>query len=361
MNQSITLYYRAGTSDKVYTATLEAKGTGHVVDYAYGRRGGPMNTGTKTTTPVDYETAKKVYDTLIRKKTAKGYTPGPDGTRYQHTQHEQRDSGIVCQLPHPVAGPGHLAALIESPDFCMQEKFDGRRLLIRKYENVLEGVNRRGLKVGVPEPVFRTVSDTVPGDCILDGECLGEEYVVFDVLRSDGADVQGHPYRYRLDLLEALVPRGAAGSALRRIETAFESDEKQEVLDWLARENAEGVVFKHLDAPYTTGRAAATVQAKHKFYETASFVAGETNRSKRSVALTLYRGGESVPAGHVTIPSNHPVPKAGAVVEVRYLYAFPESGSVYQPVYLGKRDDVTARECTVDQLKYKPAGDPVPA
>ena len=42
------------------------------------------------------------------------------------------------------------------------------------------------------------------------------------------------------------------------------------------------------------------------------------------------------------------------MVEVRYLYAFRERGSIYQPVYLGERSDIPADDCTVDQLKYKP-------
>jgi bifunctional non-homologous end joining protein LigD len=43
----------------------------------------------------------------------------------------------------------------------------------------------------------------------------------------------------------------------------------------------------------------------------------------------------------------------GTVVETRYLYAFAQSGAVYQPVYLGPRDDIPAEDCTVDQLKFK--------
>jgi bifunctional non-homologous end joining protein LigD len=58
--------------------------------------------------------------------------------------------------------------------------------------------------------------------------------------------------------------------------------------------------------------------------------------------------------GNVTIPPNHTVPANGSIVEVRYLYAFP-GGSVFQPVYLGQRDDVTRRECHVSQLKLKAA------
>jgi bifunctional non-homologous end joining protein LigD len=38
---------------------------------------------------------------------------------------------------------------------------------------------------------------------------------------------------------------------------------------------------------------------------------------------------------------------------VKYLYAYKQSGSIYQPVYLGPRTDIPASECGVDQLKYK--------
>ena len=48
--------------------------------------------------------------------------------------------------------------------------------------------------------------------------------------------------------------------------------------------------------------------------------------------------------------------KAGDTVEVRFLYAFPESGCIYQPVYRGKRDDIDPADCHVRQLKYKDQG-----
>jgi bifunctional non-homologous end joining protein LigD len=37
---------------------------------------------------------------------------------------------------------------------------------------------------------------------------------------------------------------------------------------------------------------------------------------------------------------------------VRYLYAHL-GGSIFQPVYLGVRDDIRAEECVIGQLKYK--------
>jgi bifunctional non-homologous end joining protein LigD len=60
-----------------------------------------------------------------------------------------------------------------------------------------------------------------------------------------------------------------------------------------------------------------------------------------------------VAAGNVTIPTNQDIPRDGQVVEVRYLYAFEESGCLYQPVYLGVRSDVLPMECVVSQLKFK--------
>ena len=90
--ERITLYYRQGASDKVYQAALEPRGEGFVVHFAFGRRGSTLNTGTKTASPVDYEAAKRIYDKLVREKTAKGYTPG---------------QGRHALPAHPKGGPRH--------------------------------------------------------------------------------------------------------------------------------------------------------------------------------------------------------------------------------------------------------------
>jgi hypothetical protein len=57
------------------------------------------------------------------------------------------------------------------------------------------------------------------------------------------------------------------------------------------------------------------------------------------VEIGLLGGNGWQSAGNVTIPPSHSVPKMGDVVEVRFLYAFPGTGTVYQPVYLGLRAD----------------------
>ena len=69
-----TLYYRQGSSDKIYHACLAAQDSGYVVLFSYGRRGTTLQTGTKTQTPVSYDEARRIYDKVVAEKTAKGYT-----------------------------------------------------------------------------------------------------------------------------------------------------------------------------------------------------------------------------------------------------------------------------------------------
>ena len=76
---------------------------------------------------------------------------------------------------------------------------------------------------------------------------------------------------------------------------------------------------------------------------------------KHSIDLELLPEHGWQTAGNVTIPANQPLPQPADVVEVRYLYAFPESGVLFQPVCLGIRIDMTAAECGTSQLKFKPS------
>jgi len=346
--EQITLYYREGASDKVYQAAITEKDGGFIVSFAYGRRGSTLQTGTKTTTPVKYEAAKAIYDKLVREKTSKGYTPGEDGTLYQHTSKEQQDSGIRCQLLNAI---DNIEPLIAAPEYWMQEKHDGRRMLIEKVVDTINGINRQGLKVALPKTLLDDAK-ACPLMYIIDGEAVGDIMHVFDVLMIDGDDTRKLPYLERhLRLMNLLA--SFQHPNIRLVETSCTPEEKQQMFDSLRTRNAEGVVFKKINAPYTAGRPASGGSAlKYKFHETASFIVSKVN-AKRSVSLELLNGTGAKPAGNVTIPPNHDVPAVGAIVEVRYLYAFPESGHIYQPVYLGQRDDIPREECTVDQLKYK--------
>jgi bifunctional non-homologous end joining protein LigD len=350
--ERVTLYYREGASDKVYQAAIEPGDNDlFVVSFAYGRRGGTLSTGTKTGTPVSHETARRIYARLVGEKKAKGYTEGEDGTPYQHA--DKRASGILPQLLNPIE-EAEVEALLRDDRYCAQEKFDGRHLLVRKQDESLEGINKKGFVVGLPQAVAGELRP-FPGSFITDGESVGDDYFVFDLLELDGENLRPLPYRERLSrLADLLLLSDHQCQRVRLAQTAFKTRQKTELWERLRRENREGIVFKRLDAPYAPGKPnSGGPQLKCKLVATVSAIVVKIN-AQRSVEVGLLKGRSLISCGNVTIPANHQIPPVGAVVEVRYLYAFRESLALYQAVYLGVRDDVDAGECTVEQLKFKP-------
>lgn len=345
----ITLYYREGSSDKVYQAAITPAGTLFVVNFAYGRRGSTLTTGTKTFSPVDYDTAKKIYAKLVSEKKAKGYTEGESGTPYQHT--DKQASGILPQLLNPIE-EAEVEVLLRDDGYCAQEKIDGRHLLIRKQDEHIEGINKKGLIVGLPEIVSNDLRN-LPGSFIPDGESIGDDHHVFDLLELNGENLRPLPYRTRLVHLVNLLLSTANHPHVKLVGTAFTTKQKTELWQRLRRENREGIVFKRLHAPYTPGKPnSGGPQLKFKFVATLSAIVAKVN-IQRSVEISLLKGRSLISCGNVTIPANHDIPKVGTIVEVRYLYAYRESHALHQPVYLGPRDDVDPSECRVSQIKYK--------
>jgi hypothetical protein len=74
------LYFKEGNSDKVYEIDLCDTGNDkYVVNFRYGRRGGPLKEGSKTPVPVALTEAEKIFDTIETEKLSKGYTTSSSG------------------------------------------------------------------------------------------------------------------------------------------------------------------------------------------------------------------------------------------------------------------------------------------
>lgn len=347
---STSLYFREGSSDKEYHASIEPKDDGYIVTFAYGRRGSTLSVGTKTPHIVTLQQAHAIHDKLVASKAAKGYKPdGQPAATYAQSGDERQDSGIRCQLLNPVEGAG-LIELLNDRRHCLQEKHDGRRMLVRRMGDQITGINRRGLVIAIPDPIRHAVEE-LPMDVLIDGEAVGETLHAFDLLEMDGHDLRQRGYLHRYaGLLKLLDPEH---KHLRPVTTIVHPADKLAMFETYRQAGSEGVVFKDIEAPFGMGRPnSGGSQLKYKFVESASFIVTAQN-ARRSVNLGLFDGEELTSAGNVTIPLNQDIPQVGNVVECRYLYAFRESGSIYQPVYLGKRDDIPASECVTDQLKYK--------
>lgn len=337
-----TLYFKDDTSDKVYHAEIAPSGDLFVVNFAYGRRGATLTTGTKTQTPVPLAQAQKIYDKLVAEKMAKGYTPGEDGTPYT-SEGAGEKSGILPQLLNEI-DEDKIGWMLHDPGWIAQQKFDGRRMMVRKNDKV-EAVNRKGLIIGAPQPVIDQIA-TLPGEFILDGEIVGDVYYVFDMLHLNPYESPTYGDRLiSLSLLEDLPN-------VKKVYTAHTTKEKKALLDRLVEQGAEGIVFKHLDSYFKHGRPnSGGDMLKYKFYKSLSAVVRQIN-DKRSVGLELWDRDrrEYKYIGNVTIPPNKDIPAVGTMVEVRYLYA-TEAGILYQPVYIGPRDDID--DCLTSQLQFK--------
>jgi len=73
--EKVCLYYREGTSDKVYEIHLTEEEGGFLVTGYNGRRGTKLVAQPKTTKPVPYRTARYVFDNLEAAKLNHRQTP----------------------------------------------------------------------------------------------------------------------------------------------------------------------------------------------------------------------------------------------------------------------------------------------
>jgi bifunctional non-homologous end joining protein LigD len=352
--KAINLFYKEGGSDKVYQASLEEAGTGWVVRFLYGRRGASLTVGFKTTAPVPYAEALKIYTKLVDSKTSKGYTEDPAGKVFQGAIEESRDTGIRPQLLNEIE-ESEVTAYLHDDDYCAQEKFDGRRRMILIKKGEILGTNRRGLTVPLSEEILSEIRNHIPpgvDQLIVDGEDMGNSVKIFDLMdTSEYYNIPQEPYRTRYKVLKAVFSKF---KLLEVISTAWTTTEKKALYAKLVKDNAEGIVFKRVNSKYTPGRPnSGGDHLKFKFCATASCMVGKVSTTKRSVSLNVFDDNlNPVNVGNVTVYPNQEIPQPGDIVEVKYLYYF-EEGSLFQPVLLGKRDDIQPDDCKLSKLKVK--------
>lgn len=353
-NESISLAFTQGGSDKVYHAQLEAKGDGYTVNFSYGRRGSTLTSGTKTAAPVPYAKAKKLYDSLVREKTGKGYTESGGGAPFAGTDNAGRVSGIQVQLSNAITESEALS-LIHDPNWVAQEKANGERRPVRFGVGDPIGVNKKGLTVALPSTTAAALQqlNMDAGQTTLDAELIGDVLHVFDVLELYDADLRGNPLGARLDVLEALPFNGH----VRLMPTARSTAEKLALFERVQREQGEGLVFKRLGTIYSPGRPNSYGDSrKFKFVAEATVRTARVNDGKRSVVMELQDAeGNWIEVGSVTIPPSASIPAIGELFECAYLYAYPNGGALFQPVYKGPRPDQDEGDCVLSQLKFKPS------
>ena len=357
----VELFFQEGTSDKVYNATIIETGPGkYTVAVEWGRRGASLNKGNKAV-GVSLEQAEKVYARLVREKTGKGYQeiagevkpaavapPVGEGSGSK-VQGRRKRTGVQAQLLQSIE-EDDLERHLEDTSMIAQQKIDGIRILVHIAEQII-ATNRSGEHTQVDKRILEGLS-SMPIGTILDGEMIGGEYWLYDVLQIGDEDVRPMGYLERWLRLEGDLEPGFAGPI--HILPIASGKKKRSLFDRIVEERAEGIVFKHSRAPYKAGRGAT--QLKYKLTKTADVVI--LSNAGNAYQMAVYDGKTLRDVGKVfagttnetraiidEMLSNGEKP----VAEVRYLYA-TDDDNLFQPVFVGLRDDKKASQCTRAQL-----------
>lgn len=369
--ESIVMHCTTGGSDKVYKLQLVELLEGWVVNFQYGRRvPGPghqiqgTNGGTKTSAPLPYATALATYQAQINAQMGKSYvtiSSNIEATRsdqFSAVVFAERKpmSGMFPMLLMEVKTEEQARQLCQNPSYCAQEKEDGeRRLLAKDGQLAVRGINRKGEYVELPASIRSAANQIFLNTFVLDGEIIGEVLKVWDILDQNGDSVREDGMRVRYERLKNQVNNSQDGS-IRICRTAFTAESKLFLFNEVKARGGEGIVFKLVAAPYVEGLSKYSLKWKFKADATVQVVS--ISKTKRSIQMGVTGSdGDLQILGKVTIPPNHAIPVVGAMVDVEYLYCYPNGGSLFQTAYKSPRQDKDEPD-TYASLKFKKAFDP---
>lgn len=347
---STTLHSPKDGADKLYVPAIVANPNGGFdLTAQSGKRGGTLVLQKTKFVGVDEPTARKEYAKLIASKIkgSSAYRPlDNDVTALAvATERDGQSAGVPVMLLSLVSRT-ELGERLSDPSWVWQEKKDGERRGIIVAGGEAVGYDRKGNVVPLPSNIVAAALATLPAGTTLDAEIIGDTLHVFDALAIDGTDVSALGFVERHHRLSSIVGASAAPAVVVvPLLTAAQATA-------LIGANVEGIVGKKATAPYRDGRKHGAA-VKFKNWNTATVQVHREN-DVRSVGVSVYRDGERIDVGNVTIPPNATIPTPGTFVEVRYLYAYP-NGSLYQPTFLAQRNDVGAGDASIAQLVYKPA------
>lgn len=359
-----SLYFQDDRSDKVYV--IETVPQLHVADRfqviaAWGRRGGTLQTGVKADM-LRSDEAEQWHQQLVKEKLAKGYwTNGVDGPSVQRPSEIKAPASVKSnEVPALMllneVDVQTAESLLSDDRWILQPKFDGVRVLLTRNGFQVSGISRQNKPVALPkEVVDSAIQYAIAGRArsetafVIDGELIGETFIVFDILVLNGADLWKETAAHRATTVTQIF--GKKQTAILPILTAYGTREKRALYRSVFERGMEGVVLKKANAAYSPGRPNSGGPAlKYKFVNTASVICTGQHGNKSSFEMALADGSG---IGTCTVPPNKTMPEPGSVVEVRTLYRHSVNGKLIQPVFLRIREDVDPSDCTADQFHVK--------
>src|SRR6266403_476064 len=223
------LYFRQGSSDKVYHLQLENVQDQWSVQAQWGRRGSALQSDVKVS-GTGYEEAKRAYDRILREKTGKGYqiaqaTANGNEAIAVGLPANKEQSGHTPELLTPIDEPEALL-LAQDAAWWFQQKFDGRRLAVQKSEGKYSGINKLGQMIPIDSRLAESLDRVQAQGFLADGEITDSRFYIWDLLSVNDSDLRIQPYEIRYVHLTQNF-RGVS-DVLRVCETAMTTNAKRE-------------------------------------------------------------------------------------------------------------------------------------
>lgn len=265
-----------------------------------------------------------------------------------------------------VQSPEAVSRMMGDPAWYVQYKYDGDRVVIEVVDGDIRVLNRQGeaksKNVGTahlqPFTALRT------GRWIFDGEVVGRTLVLFDLLAATDHAISWvraeDPFEQRYHALIAIAKTlgihsvEAAGNLVdppvMLAPLAMATERKAEFLTKAISEQREGIILRHAQGTYEPGRRSNTL-VKHKLVKDVDVVISSLHGSKQSATLSVHdEDGTLVEVGAASTIGKGAV-NIGDVWVVTFLYVTnPEHPRLFQPRLVHRRDDKSAKECTIDQF-----------
>jgi ATP dependent DNA ligase domain len=259
-----------------------------------------------------------------------------------------------------------LPKYIRDDQWIGQLKADGHRLLVCVEDGQVAALGRNGQAKmsGLSHKLLSQFEVFDKGKWVFDGELIGSQLVLFDLVYAAGYCTPTTPFKERYQVLKTLYQDvwkpDVDAIVLLPIHTG--ADGKLALVQSAEQEQREGVMLRHVTGQYRSGGRSSHL-LKAKFTKEADCIIYDTNTNgHENVELVLldpegkfppasgYPTG-ILPVGSASAIGKKPKPEKLDVWEVRYLYVVDQDRPrLYQPRLMRKRTDKDLPECVVDQI-----------
>jgi hypothetical protein len=259
-----------------------------------------------------------------------------------------------------------LPTYIRDDQWVAQLKADGHRLLVQVEDGQVSALGRNGQPKmsGLSHKLLSQFEIFDQGKWVFDGELIGSQLVLFDLLYAGQYCTPDRPFSERYQVLTTLYFQvwKPDPNVVGVLGVATGADAKLALVREAEQEQREGVMLRHVTGQYRHG-ARSSHLLKCKFTKEADCIIYDLNTNgHENVELVLldpegkfppapgYPEG-ILPVGSASAIGKRPKPEKLDVWEVRFLYVVdPDRPRLYQPRLMRKRTDKDLPECLVDQI-----------